>query len=44
MAHEWKAEDGLPKLVLCFYHVDLRNRTQDLRLGSKCLDLMNHLA
>lgn len=32
------------ELVLSFYHVDLRDLTQDVRLGNKCLYLLSHLS
>lgn len=38
-----RSEDKLKESVPSFHHVGLRNRTQIIRCGSKCLHLLSHL-
>lgn len=37
IAHVCRSKDSLGKSVLSFDYVDLRDQTQVVRLGSKCL-------
>lgn len=39
----WRSEDNLCKLVFSFYHVCLRDWTQIIQIGSKCLCPLSHL-
>ena len=40
--HVWRSEDNLQEWVLSFHHVDPREQTQVVRLGSKCLYLLSY--
>lgn len=44
MAHVWRSEDNLPELVPSSYHVGPGNETQVVRLGTRHLSPLNHLA
>lgn len=43
MAHVWRSEDNLWELDLSLHHVVPRDRTQVIRLGNKCLNLLNQI-